>query len=89
MTWERPVTGLLGAPLRQSSALPRVHCAVCRREVDQVIGFRDELRSEMVLIVRCHGDEERAVLQDAIFASAGTIQIGEAFASKVKGELPP
>lgn len=64
--------------------LPRIRCAICKRQVDSVTVLRDEFKSAHTFIVECHGDTDRCDLTDEFLAHAsdGTVTVGEAFATK-------
>jgi hypothetical protein len=57
-------------------------CAVCKREVDEIMSYRDEMLHCMVFVVRCHGAEQQINLDDSILLEATRISMGEAFATK-------
>jgi len=65
-------------------------CAQCQREVDEVIEYYDQLAMQHVIIARCHGEEERAVITDQLLRSERHWSIGtvDAFQSKPIGALP-
>jgi hypothetical protein len=45
-------------------------CAVCKREVDELIAVRETTTCTTTYIARCHGAEERVELDDQLVWSA-------------------
>lgn len=38
--------------------LPKINCAICKRHVDKVTIYEDFATNEIVITVKCHGDNE-------------------------------
>lgn len=62
-------------------AEPEIQCAVCERPVERVEQVDDAHRAVVVLVVRCHGDEERVELtyKDLAEADRDSLTFAPAF----------
>jgi len=63
-------------------------CAKCNKQVNKMVTFRDELTRRWVYIVYCHGEEEKADLDDETCVSCNSILVGKAFIQKILPSIP-
>lgn len=62
----------------------QICCAVCKKPVERIEREHDLRRRETIFTVYCHGQSERAALQDRLIREADGIAIHEAFVQERK-----
>ncbi len=62
-------------------------CAVCRREVDEVVATPNPERLSVDFTVHCHGASERCELPDKM-VHAGEVHFGVAFGAEAQAKTP-
>lgn len=50
--------------------LPRIWCAVCNKEVDEVILLRSECEDSTTIRVKCHGEIDNCKLDGSLIITA-------------------
>jgi len=57
-------------------------CAICKKPVEKITKYRDELYCRDRYIVECHGDKEVTDINDEVMHNAISIEVGYAFTTK-------
>lgn len=70
--------------MKSTQQLPRIHCAVCDKEIEDVRVWRDVQNNGWVVHVRCHGDEDSCAVEMVDIATYGSqaYATGTAFTTK-------
>ena len=64
-------------------------CAKCQKPVERMRSWLDPMSARFWFSFHCHGDTERAVLEDELVEDAQRIRMVECFRGDVRGALTP
>lgn len=70
----------------RNETIPRIRCTKCNKIVDTVMWWEEMATKERVLLVKCHGDEDRMEFNPMLLTEAQRMEIqygeGLAFATE-------